>query len=156
MKICLFRVVSCAIFIVPCHYIWLYYLSPVDDHLFEQYRFGCVAVALSCIIELLAEVPSFVAQVNCELKLKVALDCIHLTVRSVIFVYLIKSSPADAIRAFGIAQIVSVSVFVTCFYCYYYASIRSKKQTDRTIALLSIHDMFPFLRNEVYFCSIND
>lgn len=148
-----YRVISCALFIIPSHYIWLHYLSPVGDRLFPQYQFGCMAVSVSCIIEQIAEVPSFITQVNCKLKLRVLLDCIHLTVRSIIFIYLVKSDPANAIVAFGIAQVISSIVFTSGSYGYYYTTIGKTKEDGQTIILKRFVDMFPFFRNEVNKCN---
>lgn len=141
---------TCLAFIVPCHYIWLYYLSPVDAHLFKQYQFGCIAVAVSCVIEQIAEVPAFVTQINCKLKLRILLDCIHLTVRSVIFIYFVVHNPDQAIAAFATAQIVSSIVFTSGFYGYYYVNIGPKKKEEApTIVLHNFSELFPFFRNKV-------
>lgn len=143
-------VLTCLAFIVPCHYIWLYYLSPVDDHLFKQYQFGCIAVAVSCVIEQIAEVPSFVTQINCKLRLRIVLDCIHLTVRSVIFIYLVVNNPDRAIEAFATAQIVSSIVFTLGFYGYYYVNIGSRKEDGAsTLVLQHFSQLFPFFKNKV-------
>lgn len=142
-------VIVCALFAIPSHHIWLYYLSPVGNALFSQYKFGCMAVIISCIIEQLAEVPSFITQVNCKLKLRVVLDCVHLTVRSVVFVYLIRSDPTNAITAFAVAQIVSSIVFTLGFYGYYYLTIGEKNEVAQTIALKRFADLFPFFGNQV-------
>lgn len=145
------RVILCLLFIVPCIHIWLSFLPTVGDALFEQYKFGCLAVAVSCVIEQIAEVPTFITQVNCKIRVRVLMDCIHLTVRSVVFICLVKTAPELAIQAFGIAQITSAVVFTLGFYGYYYRNISANADPTQTISLTRFRDMFPSFRQQVRF-----
>lgn len=103
----------------PCLYVWLNFGSPVDAELYDQYKFGCISMIVSGIIELLAEVPVFVAQVFCFVKLRVVLDTLNIFVRSVIFVVLVIRDPKQAIYAFSIAQVGSTITFVIGYYTYF-------------------------------------
>lgn len=78
-----------------------------------------MCIVLSGIIELLAEVPVFVAQVFCFVKLRVVLDTLNILVRSVIFIILVIHDPKQAIFAFSIAQVGSTVAFVIGYYIYY-------------------------------------
>lgn len=109
----------CCAFSGPCLYIWLNFGSPVDDELYDQYKFGCICIVVSSIIELLAEVPVFVAQVFCFVKLRVVLDTLNIFVRSVIFITLVIRDPKRAIFAFSIAQVGSTVTFVIGYYIYF-------------------------------------
>ncbi|XP_070496032.1 man(5)GlcNAc(2)-PP-dolichol translocation protein RFT1 [Chironomus tepperi] len=101
-----------AILSIPCLYVWLNVLSPVGDEYQSAYKFGCYAMVLSCIFELTAEAPAFVAQVFCFVKLKVVLDTLHIFVRSVVFIILVLNNKNIAIYAFGIAQFTSCLVII--------------------------------------------
>lgn len=52
-------------------YVWTNVLSPTEEQYQTQYRLGCYAVALSCIIELMTQSVVLVAQSYCFVKLKV-------------------------------------------------------------------------------------
>lgn len=155
MKCLHFSVAFCLLFIPPCTYIWLSHLPTVGDALYDQYKFGCLAVALSCVIEQIAEVPTFITQVNCKIRVRVVMDCIHLTVRSVVFIYLVRAAPELAIRAFGVAQLTSAVVFTLGFYGYYYHNIATNVKETKTIALTKFQDMFPSWSQQVEFLLIH-
>uniref|UniRef100_A0A182Q562 Protein RFT1 homolog n=1 Tax=Anopheles farauti TaxID=69004 RepID=A0A182Q562_9DIPT len=113
----------CITLSIPCLYIWLNWLSPVDTIYAEQYRFGCLAIAFSCIIELTAEAPIFVGQVFCFVKLKVILDTGHIFIRSFIFIVIVLLNKDITIYAFGIAQITSACTIIVGNYAFYYLYI---------------------------------
>lgn len=127
----------CVIFSGPCMYIWLNFWSSVDEDIYDQYKFGCISIVVSCIIEVLVETPVFVAQVFCFVKFRVVLDTLHIFVRSTIFIWLILRDPKQAIFAFSIAQIGSTIVYFLGYYGYFYYYIRNlnalkaaKKRSD--------------------------
>jgi len=112
---------------IPCLYVWLNVLSPVGDDYDSAYRFGCYAMVLSCIFELTAEAPAFVAQVFCFVKLKVVLDTLHIFVRSIVFIILVLNNKNIAIYAFGIAQFTSCLVIIGGNYGFFYIYIKRLK-----------------------------
>lgn len=85
-------------------------------------------MVVSGVIELLAEVPVFVAQVFCFVKLRVILDTLNLFVRSVIFIVLVIRDPKQAIFAFSIAQLGSTVTFVIGYYIYFMHYIENVKK----------------------------
>lgn len=115
---------TCIVLCIPCTYIWLDVLSPVDDHLKSQYKFACYSVALSCVIELCAEAPVFLTQVFCFVKLKIFLNTLHILVRSVIFIWIVLSDKSAAIDAFAIAQLSSAVVIFVGHYAFFNVYIR--------------------------------
>ncbi|XP_055546715.1 protein RFT1 homolog [Wyeomyia smithii] len=156
----------CCLLSIPCLYIWLRWLSAVEDHFYVQYRFGCYAIAFSCIIELFAEVPIFVSQVFCFVKLKVVMDTTHIFIRSFVFIAIVLLNKTITIYAFGIAQIISALTIIVGNYGFFYVyiprldhyRIESKKVDDKyelrktfgnhyenmdDFPFQSIKDMFP-------------
>lgn len=113
------RLLICCIFSGPCLYIWLNVLSTVDVAYYDQYKFGCISIVVSCIIELLAEAHTFIAQVFCFVKLRVVLDTLNILVRSVLFLWIVMRDPGQAIFAFSIAQIGSTVAYVVGYYVYF-------------------------------------
>lgn len=107
-------------------YIWLYVL-PLGhpEHIF-QYTIGCWSIALSCSIELCAANMTLIAQMFCFVKLKVALDTIHIFVRTFLFVSIIFYDRSLAIIAFSVAQLFSIGVIVVCYYIFFYWYIHNK------------------------------
>lgn len=166
------------IFSGPCLYIWFnqsIFGSPIADELYDQYKFGCLCIVVSGIVELLAETQVFVAQVFCFVKLRVVLDTLHIFVRSTLFITLVLRDPNQAIFAFSIAQVGSTVTFAIGYYVYFIYHInRSKKikgddkraadqtngktttnenkfESDDSIPFNSIKQMLPgYLHNPVY------
>lgn len=138
----------------PCLYVWLHYLSAVDVEFYDQYKFGCICIIVSCIIELFAETPVFVAQVFCFIKLRVVLDTLHIFVRSILFIWLVLRDPNQAIFAFSVAQIGSTVSFVIGYYVYfiYYINnlnrtsndVKRKKDDDQKRESVDSDDCIPF------------
>ncbi|CRL02480.1 CLUMA_CG015373, isoform A [Clunio marinus] len=114
----------CCILSLPCLYIWLNFLSPVDEAYESAYRFGCYAMGFSCIFELTAEAPAFIGQVFCFVKLKVILDTLHIFIRSVVFIVLVMNNKDIAIYAFGIAQLTSCLTIILGNYGFFYFYIK--------------------------------
>lgn len=172
------------IFSGPCLYIWFnqyIFGTPIADELYDQYKFGCVCIVVSGIVELFAETQVFVAQVFCFVKLRVVLDTLHIFFRSTLFIALVLRDPNQAIFAFSIAQVGSTVTFAIGYYVYFiYYIDRSKKikgeekravdkaddeptadenksETDDSIPFNSIKQMLPgYLENSVtihYFSS---
>lgn len=110
----------CFILAMPCLYIWMNWLSTVDDHYYVQYRFGCFAIAFACVIELTAESPIFISQVFCFVKLKVVMDTGHIFIRSLVFIVLVLWNKSITIYAFGIAQIISAVTIIVGNYAFFY------------------------------------
>lgn len=155
----IFSVPLCTLISIPCVYIWLNSLSSVDEVYASQYKFSCYAMAISCILELTAEAPAFIAQVFCFVKLKVILDTFHIFIRSILFIFLVSNNKENAILAFGIAQFSSAVTIVLGNYLFFYYYIRklnlyraelNEKKCDENM-LIGIHgpyyknmDDFPF------------
>lgn len=122
---------------IPCLYVWLHVLSPVNEIYLPAYKFGCYAMVVSCIIELTAEAPGFVGQVFCFVKLKVIQDTLHIFVRSSVFIILVLKNKDIAIYAFGIAQFTSCLTIIIGYYGFFYMYINRLKNYRR---LLKKHD----------------
>jgi oligosaccharide translocation protein RFT1 len=113
----------CCLLSLPCLYIWLNVLSPVNEVYQSAYNFGCYAMVFSCIFELTAEAPAFVGQVFCFVKLKVILDTLHIFIRSVVFIVLVMNNKNIAIYAFGIAQFTSCVTIIAGNYGFFHVYI---------------------------------
>lgn len=134
---------------LPGIYIWLHFLWPIDVAHLDAYRFGCMAIALSCIVEMTAEAPVYVAQVFCFVKTKILLDAVHILVRSLVFITLVCSNANDgngAIYAFGIAQMSSAATIVVGNYLFFYIYIRRLRKYR--VALKKVDGVVETLRAE--------
>ena len=114
----------CCILSIPCLYIWLNLLSPVDEIYQSAYRFSAIVIAVSCILELTAETPAFVGQVFCFVKLKVVLDTLHIFIRSLVFIILVINNKDNAIYAFGVAQFTSCLTILLGNYGFFHVYIK--------------------------------
>lgn len=109
---------------IPCLYIWLNVMSPVNEEYQQAYTFGCYAMVFSCIFELTAEAPAFIGQVFCFVKLKVILDTLHILIRSLVFIVLVLNNKNIAIYAFGIAQFTSCCTIIIGNYGFFHFYIK--------------------------------
>lgn len=66
-----FSVPICAVISFGLVYVWINVLIPTEEIYWSQYRLGCYAIALSCIVEQLTQSAVLVAQSFCFVKLKV-------------------------------------------------------------------------------------
>lgn len=107
-------------------YIWLNWLPLGHPDLEFQYAFGCWSVALSCILELCSANLVLIAQLFCFIKLKVALDTIHIFVRTLLFLSIIIYDRSLALIAFSIAQLGSIGTIVIAYYLFFNWYIKNK------------------------------
>lgn len=66
-----FSVPICAVISFGLVYVWISVLIPTEEIYWTQYKLGCYAIALSCIVEQLTQSAVLVAQSFCFVKLKV-------------------------------------------------------------------------------------
>lgn len=107
-------------------YIWLNLLPLGSPEYAFQYTFGCWSVALSCILELCSANLALVAQLFCFVKLKVALDTLHIFVRTILFLSIILHNRSMALIAFSVAQVGSIAAIVLSYYIFFYWYIKNK------------------------------
>lgn len=107
-------------------YIWLNLLPPSSEEYAFQYEFGCWSVALSCVLDLCSANLVLVAQLFCFVKLKVALDTLHIFVRTVLFLSIIIYDRSLALIAFSVAQVCSIATIVLGYYIFFYWYIKNK------------------------------
>lgn len=107
-------------------YAWLNWLPlGYPEHAF-QYRIGCWCVAFSCLLELCSANLALVAQIYCFVKLKVALDTLHIFVRTLLFLSIVVYDRSLALIAFSVAQVGSIATIVVCYYIFFYWYIKNK------------------------------
>lgn len=85
-------------------------------------------MSISCLLELCAEVPAFVGQVFCFIKLKIIIDTFHILVRSFIFIMIVLNNSNVTIYAFGIAQFSSVLTIIVGYYLFFHIYISNFKK----------------------------
>ncbi|XP_026761639.1 protein RFT1 homolog [Galleria mellonella] len=107
-------------------YIWLNMLPLSNPEYAFQYAFGCWSIAFSCVLELCSANMALVAQLYCFVKLKVALDTLHIFVRSILFLSIIIYDRSLALIAFSVAQVGSIGVIVLSYYLFFFWYIRNK------------------------------
>ncbi|XP_059050277.1 protein RFT1 homolog [Achroia grisella] len=107
-------------------YVWLNLLPLSNPEYAFQYAFGCWSVAFSCVLELCSANMALVAQLYCFVKLKVALDTLHIFVRSILFLSIIFYDRSLALIAFSVAQVGSIGVIVLSYYVFFFWYIKKK------------------------------
>nr|CAI5853895.1 unnamed protein product [Callosobruchus analis] len=129
-------------------YTWINILSTVEHVYLPQYKIGCYAMAISCIIEQVTQVMVLVSQSYCFVKLKVMLDTIYIISRTIIFVYFVHNNPSFALNAFSIAQVSSSIILLLLyigFFTWYISALNEfKKKGNSKAPIFSDMLDFPF------------
>ncbi|KAG7308593.1 hypothetical protein JYU34_005812 [Plutella xylostella] len=107
-------------------YVWLNLLPLGSPEYAFQYAFGCWSVAFSCVLELCAANMVLVAQLFCFVKLKVALDTLHIFVRTTLFLSIIVYNRSLALIAFSVAQVGSIGTIVVSYYIFFHWYLKNK------------------------------
>lgn len=100
-------------------YIWINILSPTDEAYLSQYKLGCYAIALSCIVEQATQSVVLVSQSFCFVRLKIVFETVYILSRTFIFVYLVVNYPEGPINAFSLAQILSSVILCSLYYGFF-------------------------------------
>ncbi|GLV34883.1 uncharacterized protein CBL_09363 [Carabus blaptoides fortunei] len=114
----------CSVLSMLLVYVWINILSPTEEQYFPQYCFGCYSIALSCVLNQMTQSFFLVAQSYCFVKLRVVIETVYVTVRTIIFVVIIVYEPQQAINAFSIAQILSQIVYCIGFVVFFWWYIK--------------------------------
>lgn len=146
----------CIILAIPGVCVWIYFLSEVEEAYSTQYKFGCFAIAISCIIEMCAEAPVFIGQVFCFVKLKIVMDTLHILVRSVIFITVVLRNSNIAIYAFGIAQFSSALTIIIGNYWFFHVYIKKLKQYRLDVAIRTNDKNKTMRIHEPYYENMDD
>ncbi|XP_059476456.1 protein RFT1 homolog [Neocloeon triangulifer] len=131
--------ISVLISVVLGH-VWLDMLEAPPPHLQSQYVTGVWVMALSCIIESTCEAPLLVANAFLFNKLKVALNLLHIGLRTLVFLPLVLCSPSNSVHAFSAAQAVGTLTLVLGYYGYFYHYLRTP---HKGFPFKSIRDFLP-------------
>ena len=125
--------------------IWLWVLpQPKKDYAF-QYQLSTILVALSCVIELVAEPFWILAQRNYFLSLKVILEGIYLALRCFLTTLLVIVFPDYALFVYGVSFIIAATGYSLCYivYFWWYMKEKSKKFQNELQSLDTIFDLMP-------------
>ncbi|KAK5640716.1 hypothetical protein RI129_009263 [Pyrocoelia pectoralis] len=127
-------------------YVWMHVLSATEDIYLLQYQYGCVAIAVSCVIDQMTQSVVLVAQSFCFVRLKVILDTIYVMSRTIIFVVIVMRYPHYAIHAFSIAQVLSSIIYCLTHYgfFYWYIDELQKRANEEKNSIFSNMQDFPF------------
>ncbi|KAL1117181.1 hypothetical protein AAG570_004508 [Ranatra chinensis] len=129
----------CAVLSVLFGWIWLNILSTPEPEITVHYKVGVLAICISCVIEMCAEPLYLVSQAFLFVKLRILLDAINVTIRTLTFTILIVWKPSAAVVAFSAAQILAVVSYVVGYYTYFhfYTEMRKSRPPESP-------DDFPF------------
>ncbi|KAG5899779.1 hypothetical protein JTB14_006114 [Gonioctena quinquepunctata] len=123
-------------------YVWINVLIPTEDKYWPQYKWGCYAIALSCVIEQVAQIYVLVAQSFCFVKTKIIIETLYIVSRTIIFVYIVQTDPSHAINAFSIAQIASSVIFIFLYFGFFLWYIQGLNRFRKEDTNGNNNDMF--------------
>jgi len=119
----------CALLCLLFGWVWLYLLSPPDPTITTHYTLGVLAICISCVVEMCAEPIYLVAQAFLFVKLKVMLETLNVTVRTITFTTLVLWRPNKAVVAFSVAQILAVFFYVIAYYVYFHKYMKARNDS---------------------------
>lgn len=131
-------------------FIWITVLPKPPQNIFLQYQFATFLVALSCILELVAEPFWIMSQRNYFLSLKVIFEGIYLAVRCFVSAFLVVLFPNQGILMFGISFVLAACIYSTSYIVYFwnYMSQKETKENNEFASLESFRDLLPDFQME--------
>lgn len=93
-------------------YIWLYIMERPPDTVTTNYNAGVVFMALSVIVEVAAEVPFVLAELQLWSKTKVVIEGLMQVLRSILLAAFVYLWPMQAVFVYGVSHILG-----SLFYC---------------------------------------
>lgn len=114
----------CAILGFIFGYVWLHHLEAPSEHITRHYAVGVWAVGVSCVLEVCCEPLYLTAQVYLFIKLRIVMDMVHFTVRTITFTPLVVYDPSAAVVAFSVAQVMTALVYCLGYYACFYRYIQ--------------------------------
>ncbi|XP_054716362.1 protein RFT1 homolog [Uloborus diversus] len=131
-------------------FVWLFMLETPESHLVSHYSTGVNAILLTVLIEIMAEPVYIFSQSFHFVKLKIFIEGISLTVKSLGMVLLLHIWPYHAIHSFCISQILGAIVYSFSYYIYFWNYFKMLKDSTNLVPINSVWNMFPkFSRNFV-------
>ncbi|XP_073974876.1 man(5)GlcNAc(2)-PP-dolichol translocation protein RFT1 isoform X2 [Rhodnius prolixus] len=134
-------IVQCIIFGA----IWLYVLSAPDRSITNHYSIGVWAICVSCVLGMCVEPMYLVAQAFLFVKLRVLIESLSVSLRTIIFTCLVLWKPNAAVVAFSVAQIVGQICYTSAYCVYFHNYINKRKQISENKEEFPFNSLTDFL-----------
>ncbi|KAM7095529.1 man(5)GlcNAc(2)-PP-dolichol translocation protein RFT1 isoform 5-T5 [Ciconia maguari] len=125
--------------------VWLHLLEVPDPSVVPHYQAGVVAFGLSAIIELLGEPFWVLAQAHLFVRLKVIAESLSVVSKCILTVILVVLYPQWGLYIFSLAQLLYVSVLVTCYVIYFVMFLGSPEATKKSFPVARMTALLPNL-----------
>ncbi|KAF6201715.1 hypothetical protein GE061_004110 [Apolygus lucorum] len=119
-------------------WVWLQVLETPGPHITVHYKLGVYAICISCVLNVCIEPFYLVAQAFLFVKLRVLIETVSVSVRTIVFTCLVLWKPSAAVVAFSVAQIVSTVCYAAAYCMYFSRYIQQRRTTPQS------PDDFPF------------
>ncbi|XP_069167781.1 man(5)GlcNAc(2)-PP-dolichol translocation protein RFT1 isoform X2 [Procambarus clarkii] len=123
-------------------YIWLYIMERPPDTVTTNYNAGVVFMALSVIVEVAAEVPFVLAELQLWSKTKVVIEGLMQVLRSILLAAFVYLWPMQAVFVYGVSHILG-SLFYCASYYGLFFKIFCSKENAKQLPVREIRQLFP-------------
>ncbi|BES98557.1 Rft protein [Nesidiocoris tenuis] len=140
------RVPICTSLCLLFGWVWLHVLETPEPHITVHYRLGVWAICISCVMNVCIEPFYLVAQAFLFVKLRVLIETVSVSVRTVAFTCLVLWKPSAAVVAFSVAQILSQICYAFAYCSYFHRYIEQRKtnpQSPDDFPFKSLRDFLP-------------
>ena len=120
---------------IVLYIVWTSWLPQPTSDIINQYQIATLLIALSCVIELVAEPFWILSQRNYFLSLKVIFEGVYLAVRCFLSTLLVVYFPKSALLMYGISFLLASIIYLSC-YAIYFWKYMSKDDGSKTRELL--------------------
>lgn len=123
-------------------YVWLHAMEQPPETITRNYSTGVTFMALSVVVEVLAEVPFVLAELQLWNKTKVVIEGLMQLLRSILLALFVYIWPFQAVLMYGVSQL--IGSFLYCF-AYYGLFIHTfaKKEEVTKLPIQNFRQMFP-------------
>nr|XP_045626349.1 protein RFT1 homolog isoform X1 [Procambarus clarkii]XP_045626350.1 protein RFT1 homolog isoform X1 [Procambarus clarkii] len=123
-------------------YIWLYIMERPPDTVTTNYNAGVVFMASSVIVEVAAEVPFVLAELQLWSKTKVVIEGLMQVLRSILLAAFVYLWPMQAVFVYGVSHILG-SLFYCASYYGLFFKIFCSKENAKQLPVREIRQLFP-------------
>ncbi|XP_042893125.1 protein RFT1 homolog [Penaeus japonicus] len=123
-------------------YVWLHAMEQPPETVTRNYSAGVTFMALSVVVEVLAEVPFVLAELQLWSKTKVVIEGLMQLLRSVLLAAFVYLWPFQAVFMYGVSQFLGSLLYCFSYYGLFVHTL-SKKEEAAKLPIKNLRQMLP-------------
>ncbi|XP_076062620.1 man(5)GlcNAc(2)-PP-dolichol translocation protein RFT1 isoform X2 [Oratosquilla oratoria] len=129
-------------------YIWVKGMEPPPESVTIDYHCGVTLMVFCIIVEVMAEAPLILAELQFWIKTKVVIEGMMQLLRSILLASLIYAFPSRAVLVFGVAQLTGSCFFLVAYFLLFGTAL-ANKETAKALPVQRFRQLFPQWRGRL-------